>query len=352
MPAAIFGDRFLGRREPAWHKLGEVFTEPMSMTAASKRARIDFHIAKHPVVVQIPNGDTTDLVPTKNFAIVREPVQDDDQYRVLSIVGKEWTPIQAMDLGRMLDPITEKYPVETIGALGHGEKIFMTLDAGSSPICGEDHNLFFLVTDHRDGTGALQIAFVGVRVVCQNTLTAGLASAKISVRLTHTRTIESDTEWYIGLFNQMSAAKDEAIGVMNTLSNVQNITKEDAETVIKSAYPDASAPRRLTLSKDITADDVPANIWVKLMGDKKELVEEFDKRRQRVEPIRTGARERYAAFNDEFPNLARTPWAVWQAVVETEDYRKGHKDSSTTLFGARAEAKARAFSAARKLVTN
>ena len=52
MPAAIFGDRFLGRREPAWHRLGEVFTEPMSMTAAIKRAGIDFHIAKHPVVVQ------------------------------------------------------------------------------------------------------------------------------------------------------------------------------------------------------------------------------------------------------------------------------------------------------------
>jgi hypothetical protein len=150
----------------------------------------------------------------------------------------------------------------------------------------------------------------------------------------------------------MSAAKDEAIGVMNTLGNVQNITEEEADGVIKAAYPDASAPRRLTLAKDITADDVPANIWVKLMGDKKELIEEFDKRRQRVELIRTGAKERYAAFNDEFPNLARTPWAVWQAVVETEDYRKGHKDSSTTLFGARAEAKARAFSAARKLVTN
>ena len=84
MPAVIFGDRFLGRREPAWHRLGEVFTEPMSMTDAIKRARVDFHIAKHPVVVQIPNGDMTDLVPTKNFAVVREPVPDDDQYRVES----------------------------------------------------------------------------------------------------------------------------------------------------------------------------------------------------------------------------------------------------------------------------
>ena len=351
MSAVIFGDRFLGRREPAWHRLGEVFTEPMSMTEAIKKANIDFHIAKHPVVVQLDNGESIDLLPTKNFAVVREPVPDDNQHRVLSIVGKQWTPIQATDLGRMLDPVTEQYPVETIGALGHGEKIFMTLDAGDSKICGEDHNLYFLVTDSRDGMGALQIAFTPVRVVCQNTLTAGLASAKISVRLTHTRNIESDTEWYIGLFNKMTVAKDEAIGLMNTLANVNNITQEDANRVINSAYPDASAPRRLTLSRSITSDDVPANVWSKLMMDKKDLLEEFDKRKDRVELIRKGARERYSAFNDEFPNLARTPWAVWQAVCETEDYRKGHKDSSTTLFGARAEAKARAFATARQLVT-
>jgi len=351
MSASIFGDRFLGRRTPAWHRIGQVFEEPMSMSQAIRTAGIDFHIAKHPVVVQINQGDSIDLVPTNNFAVVREPVEDDDKYRVLSIVGKEWTPIQAVDLGRMLDPITEKYPVETIGAIGYGEKIFMTLDAGDSKICGEDHHLYFLVTDHRDGMGALQIAFTPVRVVCQNTLTAGLANAKISVRLTHTRRIEADTEWYIGLFNQMDSAKDEAIAVMNTLSTT-TIEEEDVERVLKSAYPDASQPRRLTLSKDIKADDVPAGVWRKLLGDKKELQEEYAKRVERTELIRNGARERYNAFNDEFSNLARTPWAIWQAVVETEDYRKGHTESATALFGSRADAKARAFATARQLVLN
>ena len=350
MPANIFGDRFLTKREPAWHKLGEVFEDPISMTQAVKRTGIDFHISKHPVTVQIDKGDEgIDLVPTKNFAVVREPVEDDNQYRVLSIVGREWTPIQAMDLARMLDPITEKYPVETIGALGYGEKIFMTLDAGESKICGEDHHLYFLVSDHRDGGGALQIAFTPVRVVCQNTLTAGLQNAKINVRLTHTRNIESDTEWYIGLFNQMDSAREEAVAVMNTLSTT-TITKDEAETVVKSAYPDASEPRRLTLAKDITPDQISGGVWAKLLSEKKDLVEEYDKRVERVESIRKIARERYDVFNDEFTDLAKTPWAIWQAIVETEDYRKGHTDSSTSVFGTRAEAKIRAFNKAKSLV--
>jgi len=350
MPANIFGDRFLTKREPAWHKLGEVFEDPISMTQAVKRTGIDFHISKHPVTVQIDKGDEgIDLVPTKNFAVVREPVKDDNQYRVLSIVGREWTPIQAMDLARMLDPITEKYPVETIGALGYGEKIFMTLDAGESKICGEDHHLYFLVSDHRDGGGALQIAFTPVRVVCQNTLTAGLQNAKINVRLTHTRNIESDTEWYIGLFNQMDSAREEAVAVMNTLSTT-TITDDEAETVVKSAYPDASEPRRLTLAKDITPDQISGGVWAKLLSEKKDLVEEYDKRVERVESIRKIARERYDVFNDEFTDLAKTPWAIWQAIVETEDYRKGHTDSSTSVFGTRAEAKIRAFNKAKSLV--
>ena len=350
MPANIFGDRFLTKREPAWHKLGETFEDPISMTQAVKRTGIDFHISKHPVTVQIDKGDEgIDLVPTKNFAVVREPVKDDNQYRVLSIVGREWTPIQAMDLARMLDPITEKYPVETIGALGYGEKIFMTLDAGESKICGEDHHLYFLVSDHRDGGGALQIAFTPVRVVCQNTLTAGLQNAKINVRLTHTRNIESDTEWYIGLFNQMDSAREEAVAVMNTLSTT-TITKDEAETVVKSAYPDASEPRRLTLAKDITPDQISGGVWAKLLSEKKDLVEEYDKRVERVESIRKIARERYDVFNDEFTDLAKTPWAIWQAIVETEDYRKGHTDSSTSVFGTRAEAKIRAFNKAKSLV--
>jgi len=350
MPANIFGDRFLTKREPAWHKLGEVFEDPISMTQAVKRTGIDFHISKHPVTVQIDKGDEgIDLIPTKNFAVVREPVKDDNQYRVLSIVGREWTPIQAMDLARMLDPITEKYPVETIGALGYGEKIFMTLDAGESKICGEDHHLYFLVSDHRDGGGALQIAFTPVRVVCQNTLTAGLQNAKINVRLTHTRNIESDTEWYIGLFNQMDSAREEAVAVMNTLSTT-TITDDEAETVVKSAYPDASEPRRLTLAKDITPDQISGGVWAKLLSEKKDLVEEYDKRVERVESIRKIARERYDVFNDEFTDLAKTPWAIWQAIVETEDYRKGHTDSSTSVFGTRAEAKIRAFNKAKSLV--
>ena len=148
MAASLFGERFIGRREPAWHRLGEVFPadEKMTATQAMERADIMFGIDKHPQVVKMADG--TELA-TDSFAVVREPTVDDPEPRVLATVGKEWTAIQARDLGEMLDPISKRFPVETAGAIGQGEKIFITLDAGASSIAGEDHKLFWLVTDHQ-----------------------------------------------------------------------------------------------------------------------------------------------------------------------------------------------------------
>ena len=162
MAASIFGERFYGRRTPAWHGLGVVMDQDCTVSEAMKYVDVDFEILTVPTMAQLPDGS---IIDTSNKAIVREPTNDDPEYRVLSVVGGDWTPIQMRDLANFLDPISEKFPVETLGALGHGEKVFLTLDAGDSEIAGEHHKLYYLITDHRDGGGALTIAFTPVRVV-------------------------------------------------------------------------------------------------------------------------------------------------------------------------------------------
>ena len=145
MPASIFGDRFLGR-EPAWHRLGQVMdTTDLTATEAMKIADIAFPITKVPTLAEMPDGT---LIETKQWAIVREPTSDDPEYRVLSTVGSEWTAIQTWELAQMLDPVTKEYPVETVGALGHGEKVFFTLNAGKGLIAGEEHDLYYPSLTH------------------------------------------------------------------------------------------------------------------------------------------------------------------------------------------------------------
>ena len=345
MPASIFGERFYGHREPAWHGLGTVMDEDLTATEAMQIANIAFPVNKWEMFAK--NPQTGEMIETSQYAVVRDPTEDDDIYRVLSTVGQQWTPLQAWELAKMLDPISEKYPVETVGALGNGEKIFFTLDAGDSLIAGEDHRLFYLVTDHRDGAGALNIAFTPVRVVCQNTLTVGLSSAKVSASLTHHATIKEDAQWYTALFAQMLNAKETVTATMNHLAEVGRVDDKSIKQIINSAYREASKPRKLTLSQDIKPEDVPAKVWSSLLNDKKHWVEEWEKRRAGVQVLRDSAWQRFEIFNDEFPKLASTPWAGWQAVVECEDYRRGHSDAmGSPIFGDRAEAKARAFNTA------
>jgi len=346
MPASIFGERFYGRRTPAWHRIGTVMDTDATVSEAMQYVDVDFEIYTSPTYIYL-DGEyvSTSSLGVESNAIVREPTVDDPQHRVLSVVGGEWTPIQMRDLATFLDPISEKYPVETLGALGHGEKIFLTLNAGESAIAGEHHKLYYLITDHRDGLGALTIAFTPVRVVCQNTLTTGLSSAKVSVSLSHNKMIKADTQWYTSIFNSMLTAQDQVVAQMDRLADF-NLDPGEAEKVIDAAYPPTSTPRRLRLSNGVTEDDVPKETWLKILNDTKYDRERYDKQRERDEKIRAGALERFHAFNDEFPNNANTPWAIWQAVVETEDYRKGHANSATTVFGDRANRKARAFRAA------
>ena len=344
MSASICGERFYGRREPAWHGIGTVMDADLKATEAMQIAKIAFPVNKWNLWAENPNDGT--LIKSPNYAVVRDPTHDDPEHRILSVVGEQWTPLQAWELAEMIDPVSEKYPVETVGALGNGEKIFFSLDAGDSKIAGEDHRLYYLITDHRDGGGALQIAFTPVRVVCQNTLTVGLSTAKVSASLSHTKTIKADAEWYTTIFHSMLNAKETVTAIMNTLAEV-NVEKDDIKQIINSAYKEASQPRKLKLSRDIKPDDVPPHVWSKLLNDRGNWVEEWEKRMANVENLRKSAWERFEVFNDEFPRLAMTPWAGWQAVVETEDFRRGHRDAlGSAIFGDRAENKARAFNTA------
>ena len=238
MPASIFGERFFGRRQPAWHRIGTVMDTNATVSEAMQYVDVDFEIYTTPTYISLPDGTQ---IQTDHNAIMREPTTDDPQHRILSVVGGDWTPIQMRDLANFLDPISEKYPVETLGALGHGEKVFLTLDAGEAAIAGEHHKLYYLITDHRDGLGALTIAFTPVRVVCQNTLTTGLNQAKVSVSLSHNKMIKADTQWYTQIFNSMLTSQDTVVAQMNQLAEF-DLEAGEAEKILNSAYPKASPP--------------------------------------------------------------------------------------------------------------
>lgn len=377
MPASIFEDKFVEResRTPAWHGLGTVFTEKLTVSEAVEKAGVGFEVYKTPNYTRIPvrddwGNDTGqfEYIETNSFSIGRdatwaERMNDESKYIILSATaGKQWTPIQAKVLGQMLDPLTNYYDVETVGAIGKGGKVFITLNAGGAEIASEDHDLYYLITDHRDGKGSLTIAFTPVRVVCQNTLTMAIRDSRISVTLQHRQSIEEDAKFWTGAFNKMITAdnstlnrmehaKDSTINKMNSLTSI-NISEAEARSVIDLSYPEPAPPKGLRMTKDWVPS---AEMISKELKNRGEWLKEHGNAIENMQNLKNMAFERYDIFNQEHSKVAQTPWAIWQAIVETEDFRRGKEKNnsrqSASLFGGRAKTKEKAFDEALKLVT-
>ena len=56
MPASIFGERFVGFRQPAWHGLGTVFEDRITVSEAVSRANLGFEIHKARNFARIDDG--------------------------------------------------------------------------------------------------------------------------------------------------------------------------------------------------------------------------------------------------------------------------------------------------------
>lgn len=336
----LFGERFLGRREPAWHRLGEVFTEPLTAVAAAERSKI------HEIVVekrqlQVDLGGVWSSFD--RYAIVRLPTSDDPEYRVFGECSKDYGLIQNADLAIYLDKLTEKWPVETMGALGFGETVFMTLDAGKKEIQGDPVHQYFLLTDTKDGKTGIRLHFTPVRVVCQNTLMAGEGAAVATARLRHDPNVEEELTWRLDLIKELQDVAEKIMFSFDLMATAA-LEDDDARKIIAAAYPYPRKPAKVQLAEDMTPEQAAKVQGMLERVDRAER--EWINAKHRQDERRGAAFELYEKFNDETPKLARTPWAAYNAVVECEDYREnvGKEDADySLLFGLRARAKHRAY---------
>lgn len=334
MSANIFGERFLGHREPAWHNLGRVFEEPLSATEAVVSAGVDFTVDKHPVFCYV-DGDYR-RVPNR-VALVR-PALADAEEAIFGIVSEDYKVVQNIDIARIIDPLTKDWPVETVGALGKGETMFLTLDAGFSEVAGDEIHRYFLVTDTKTGGKSLRVAFTPIRVVCQNTLSTGIARSTASMVINHLHDPAGELELARSIIHAANKVQDDVEAAFRHLAEVH---VEDAliRRILEEAYPMPTAGRMAAFRS--LAETLEDSILLERVQSSEGRTEYYT---GRVEAYREGAQALYEKFCVERPNYAGTPWAMYNAIVECEDYRRGAASvDESLLFGYRAKTKSRAF---------
>jgi phage/plasmid-like protein (TIGR03299 family) len=249
---------FFSVKERAWHGLGKIVEQYPTSAEAIKFAGLDFKVEKRPLFTnQFPNEDIgyvgNDIaykidVP-KFFATVRT-----DNNSVLGVVGKDYEVVQNVDAFEFFDAIVgggDGILYETAGALGKGERIFITAKLPGYVRVGREDLLeryLFLTTSH-DGFGSITAAFTPIRVVCNNTLNAAMRNHTNAIKIRHTASANDRLKTAHELMGISSSLSAELQGIFNQWAQVRITDKEVKKLIQIAMAPNKEVLKNLEAGK-------------------------------------------------------------------------------------------------------
>ena len=195
-----------GRKERAWHKLGQVFDRPMTVKEALEAFHADFNVEMRNVAVITPaiaeameKGDVPADLLLEALVEGRKATVRMDKMKPLGIVSDSYGIVQNRDAFTFIDTLCtgqvgDHAPViECAGVLGKGERIFITAKFPDDIILdnkGDDRvEMYMIFTTSHDGTGSVKCMVSPCRVVCQNTLNLALSHNHGCLSLRHSSNI-------------------------------------------------------------------------------------------------------------------------------------------------------------------
>lgn len=254
---------FFSVKEKAWHGLGQVIDQYPNSAEALKFAGLDYEVRKEDLYTTSFNADGQATDFTKrvktHYATIRRDTGD-----ILGVVGKDYQIVQNVEAFRFFDAIVggDGIQYETAGALGNGERIFITAKLPDYIRVGKKdliEQYLFLTTSH-DGYGSITAAFTPIRVVCQNTLNAALKNQSNCIKIRHTTGAKERLEQahkLMGITNTLSAQLET---IFNRWSKVQISDPEVKKLIQQAMCPNKEVYSNLQAGKDDTLSTAFKNI--------------------------------------------------------------------------------------------
>ena len=250
---------FFSVKEKPWHNLGLIVDQYPTSAEAIQYAGLDYEVAK------LPSGK--EELSDSSFFTYRT----DTEVVLGSRVGPIYEILQNRDAFSFFDEIVgggDGILYETAGALGRGERVFITAKLPDYIRVGKDdvtEKYIFLTSSH-DGSASITEAFTPVRIVCQNTLNAALRNKTNVVRFRHTTNVKERfanahkvmgianhyTKELEGIFNQWAKVKVTDREVHKLIQLALCPGKETLELLSKGAYEDTSTKFKNTVEDVFT----------------------------------------------------------------------------------------------------
>jgi phage/plasmid-like protein (TIGR03299 family) len=260
---------FASLRQPAWHGLGEVFTEEVSTTEMLKKAKLNSWNVRLEEVA-IPTGMESD----KNYSfVVRDNPFTKGNKDVLGVVGDRYVPLQNEELFDFADNILDNGGRwETAGSIKGGRIVFGSLALERETVIdpngvSDKINTYLLVNTSHDGSISIQASITPVRVVCANTLNLALGnrgrggSVKQSFKIRHTQTASGKVavaREALGLANQYM---DEFSVMANDMIQTE-VNKKKFDEIVLALYPKPKDEAKNAISRWESKIDLINEIYV------------------------------------------------------------------------------------------
>ncbi len=169
-----------------------------------KEAKCDYEVEKQVLVRITPemidairNGYPVEGLTQNDIITTHCATRRSDTDLTLGVVGSDYGVVQNAKAFEFIDHLQKYYGqesiIETAGALGDGERIYVTCKLNEEAYLDTDKkdrldNYFIFTTSH-DGSGSVKVYSSSVRVICQNTLNLSLMRKSDCLSYRHSKNV-------------------------------------------------------------------------------------------------------------------------------------------------------------------
>lgn len=300
----FFETGFFGGNQEAWHGFGNVIeADVLTREDALRESGLDWQVSQRPIYTKVGDEETgfSDILLPQYVANIR-----DTDNKLLGVVGKDYKVVQNSDAFEFVDTLVASGDAKyhTAGSLKEGRRVWMLARVNRDILIGGEESEriapFILLTNGHDGFMGVFVAVTPIRVVCWNTLSFALASAKRVWSTRHTKKVHDRME----------------------------LATEAAETLgLTYKFFDRIEEAGNALILDKITEKQVENFLTKLIPNPKDAEEGS-------RTVRTRQEDRDRIFNiyrneENLANIRGTKWGVFQAVTQFHDHLKPVRLSSS-----------------------
>jgi hypothetical protein len=330
MPAGIFDDRFTSRDRPGWWDVGAEHVHHEAWSAVQALESIgEYDVQLVPLRATYAGSPLA--IP--NRAIVRSPIEHDDQPRVFGIAGPEYVLVTPRDVAELWDASVGQ-AVETMGALSKGELFFVTAKLPTIDVKGDEVENYMGLISPMDAMRAASVEVFPVRVVCTNTLNLAQSLATEVYKVVHDEHVKDRlASWLTQVYDE-AVLKVQVVQEAFDILAGRKVKAPEVAEVLLAAYPEPNIP----------SPNAPEDVM-------KERLHRWEGKRDRIIRRREAARGLFEGDGTGMNTAATkgTSYGLYNAIAETEDWSRTVADidsvTESLLIGPRAVVKRRAFDA-------